>query len=247
MENIIYNIYGSKDSTDIDAVIFLDTLPELVEERKNLTNDIKRSFGPEWNMILAKVSNGIIVDCTYPKSSPDSLNNALFTTYSLHDQKYPLQTLKKVDRNVILCIYRCINIILTHITRTHYRSMVRPTMNYSFGLDTKLENLLKIDFSTILDFNQRNTKNEDIWKIFAFYVVQANALLTENVELYTKQDIAQYESNSTPFLYRHESLDKSWLTEYIHNFVKKIQLLDYKCEGQYISYNDQIADMKNLI
>lgn len=239
-----YNIYGSKDSTDIDAVVYLDTIPTVIEDKKNLTNAIKKECGVDWNLIIARAANGIIQECTYPKASPDSLNNAIFNTYHLHEQEWNSEVIFSVKRNIPLAIYKTITIVLTYLTRTHYRKLIRPTLNYSFGIDIKLEHLSQIDFETINGFNQDNASDIDIWKTLPFYLVQNVALLNA-VELYSKQTIVDYEPKAKPFLYRQEQIyDKQWLTQYLHYYVDIIKSLGVICEGEIISYNDQNANMK---
>lgn len=58
--NYIYNFYGSADSTDTDVVFYLDELPVHVEDRKNLTNQIKKELNVNWNIIIAKVVDGVL-------------------------------------------------------------------------------------------------------------------------------------------------------------------------------------------
>jgi len=239
-----YHIYGSDDSTDIDAVFFLDELPIKIEDRKNLTNSIKSQFGKDWNPIIAKIENGIIVDCTYPKSSPESLNNAVFKTYHLHKQEHPLLITSTVKRNVILAIYKTVRIISTYLTRTEYRPLIRPTMNWRFDFTLKLEKLKQIDFTTIKSFNQPNVSDIDIWKTYAFYLFQNLMLIEEDIEVYTKKDVVLLYPETYNFLYRQENLDIKWFQKWLRYYIIILMDLDIKTENNIISLNNERANME---
>lgn len=240
----IYNIFGSHDSTDIDAVVYLDELPVLIEDRKKLSTKIGQELGENYNVIIAKVKHGIIVDCTYPKASPDSLNNAVLATYNNHQQIHPRLVERKVVRNEILAIYKTIRILSTYLTRTQFRTLIRPTINWRFDLKLKIQKLKCVDFGMIKEFNQVNMKDADIWKTFGFYVVQNYALLKYKIELYTKHELVKFEPRIEPFLYRYDRLDIDWFCKYVDDYLDLIETLPFKQEHNILSLNNQAANIE---
>lgn len=240
----IYHRYGSIDSTDTDVVLFLNILPETQEERKNLTNGIKREMGVDWNMIIAKIEDGVIVDCTYPKSSTDSLNNAIYNTYKYHDQDYPLLINRNVERNIPLAIYKTIRIFMSYLTRTDYRKDIRPYVHYSIDFNDKLNRLKNIDFSKIETFNQKNVNDIDVWKTLCFYIVQNNALL-DGIEIYDKKSAVEFENKSYDFIYRRfDNYDKEWFQKYFITYLNRINKLDIIHNGEFLTYNNQKANIQ---
>ena len=85
MEIIAKYIYGSADSIDEDSLYIVDQLPETIAECKEFCLSNK---GDNENPNLATIENGIINTCF--KGTVDELNNAVYKTYSLHEQNYPL-------------------------------------------------------------------------------------------------------------------------------------------------------------
>lgn len=240
----IYHRYGSIDSTNTDVVLFLNILPETQEERKNLTNDIKREMGVDWNMIIAKIEDGVIVDCTYPKSSTDSLNNAVFNTYKYHDQNYSLLIDKCVERNIPLAIYKTVRIFMSYLTRTEYRKDIRPYMHYSIDFNDKLNRLKNIDFTKIETFNQKNVNDIDVWKTLCFYIVQNTALL-DGIEIYDKKSAIEFENLSKHFIYRNkDNYDKEWFQTYFISYLNRISKLDIVHNGEFLTYNNQKTNIR---
>lgn len=240
-----YNFYGSHDSTDKDVVFYLDKLPIFIEDRKRLTALIKKELKVDWNPILAKVENGIVVDCTYPKASPESLNNSIFDTYNYHKQDFLCPVTRLVERNVILAIYKTIRLLLTYLTRTEHRTLIRPTVHWSFDLKLKIRKLQTIDFSMLEKFNQPNMKEVDIWKTWCFYVVQNKALLSGQ-QIYTKLNAIEYEPNSYNFIYRKELTleNKKWFNSYVYEYLNLLYDLDIKQKENILSLYHQDCDMK---
>lgn len=248
MSRLTYNIYGSADSTDVDVAIFLNRLPVLTEDRKRLGSMIKEHLNCGWNIILAKVENGIIADCTAPKASLDSLNNAIFNTYKFHFeyQVGPCEVKQPVDRNKILAIYKTVRILGTYLTRTEYRTSIRPTMHFSFSLKEKIENLLRVNINKVTSFNQPNVSDQDVWKTWAFYVVQ-NIALIQNIEIYTKADAVAFMPYIKPFIYREELNDhhKAWFWDVlVAGYLRGVRLMDITQEGEIMSLNGESANIR---
>lgn len=199
-----YYFYGSADSTDIDVLVQIskDEMPLLQEDRKRFVKNLENEYSLDWNLTLIVVENGVVIDTIYPKAWIDGINNAFFATYNLHKQVYELPITKMVERHKFLAMYKTIRTILTSCTRTEYRSLIKPVLKGLHDFNKKLEVLAKIDFSTIKEFNQDNTKDIDIWKIIGFYLGQNILLIRDNIEVYTKKDLVKYYPELENFIYR---------------------------------------------
>lgn len=211
-------IYGSSDSTDVDIAYIVDKLPSLNECKIFCSSD-KRE-----NRNLITINNGVISNCY--KGTIDELNNAIKSTYSLHQQNTPLLITKKLKRNIPLKIVRSIRSILSHLSRSQYRKIVKLSLRNN--LDSRLNTLLNIDLTTI-DFTtlNNNMSKEDILKLIAFQSGQCLSLIN-GYEYYTKKDISLIYSELSNFLFRIENADISILNTFVHNFVNVIKNIEYR-------------------
>ena len=246
--------YGSHDSLDEDVIISIpkELMPEHQEERKNLMLKIKNDYSLSFNATLAVIEDGLIVDTIYPKTWIDSLNNALFFTYKNHleKQQYNNPIQKRVERNILLSIYRSVRTILSMLTRTHYRSEIKPIIKGCHDFKLKLEALKKIDFHTIHSFDQKNTQDIDIWKTIAFYIGQNISLITEQVEIYTKSDLVKHHPQLIDFIYR-KPLDKvaiSTLNQYLKTYSNLLESYgEYQCNDIIMTCKNERIDMRNEV
>lgn len=250
-----YYFYGSHDSQDSDVLIQIpkDMMPLEQEVRKELVKKIEKEWDLNWNTNLIVVEDGIIIDTIFPKSWIDSLNNSLFTTYQLHEekQKFPIPVTRLVKRNKLLATYKTIRTILSMLSRTHYRSTVKPILKGIHPFNLKIDALSKIDFKTIGSFNQDNTKDVDIWKIIAFYLGQNISLNRDNVEIYTKGTLCVNHPDLYSFVYREEITEilKEVLNDKVKYYIDNI-LPMYKgciCKDRIMECNGEKIDMKNEI
>lgn len=211
-------IYGSSDSTDVDIAYIVDELPSL-SECKHFCSDDKAE-----NRNLITIDDGIISNCY--KGTKDELNNAIKNTYSLHHQNTPLFITKSVDRNIPLKIVRSIRSILSHLSRSQYRSEVKLALRSDF--DCRLNTLLNIDLTTI-DFTtlNNNMSKEDILKLIAFQSGQCLGLINGD-EYFTKKDISLAYPELSKFLFRITDTDISILNTFVHNFVNVIKNMEYR-------------------
>lgn len=179
---MIRYIHGSGNSTDVDVVYVFDELPSLNECKKFCSADSTE------NRNIITISDGIVTNCY--KGTVDEINNALLRTYKLHEQTSPLLVNRLVERVKPLKYVRGIRIILSHLSRSQYRPEVKYALRNGFSV--RLNTLSDIDLNRI-DFNTLNNKmtSEDIAKTIAFQIGQMFALLTENIELYTKDEISE--------------------------------------------------------
>jgi hypothetical protein len=246
-----YYFYGSADSTDKDVIIQIPQkdMPERQEDRKIFVWHLQKKYQLDWNATLAVIENGYIVDTIYTKSWIDRLNNALFTTYPLHNQVFPNPIVGKVRINVLLSIYKAVRTVLSLLTRTHLRPLIRPTVNGIHDFNLKLKALQHIQWADLQHFNQRNADDIDIWKTLAFYIYQNIALLRDGIEIYTKQHCVEIFPESGNFIYRKPltAQDKAifqqntnfWIqmvTQYGH-YVSETGFLS--CKGEQINMKDE--------
>jgi len=245
-----YLQYGSKSSTDIDVIIFIpkSDMPPSQEERKRLVKKLMLDNNLGWNSILAVEENGVLVDTIYTKSWIDSLNNAVLSTYKHHQQHFENPITQVLKRNKTLAIYKAVRVILTLLTRTELRTKIKPIIKGVHPFYLKLEVLKTIDFTAFLTFNQANTLDVDIWKIFAFYIGQNRALLGSGIEIYTKEDLVKHYPKLSNFIWRNPLTeeDKIYLTQFKNDWLTLIYYQgEFISEGQFLILNDERIDMIN--
>ena len=241
-----YYFYGSEDSIDTDMLIEISSelMPITQEDRKEYLKVIEMEFDITYNTNLVVIENGIITDTIYPKAWIDSVNNSLFNTYKYHKQYYSNPIERLVERNKLLAIYKTVRTVLAVLSRTHYRTLVKPILNGCHDFNLKLDALSKIDFSTIDKFNQRNMKDVDIWKVLAFYIGQNISLVNDNIEIYSKKELVKYHPLLYNFIYRKELNDNDILN--LNNYLKK-ELTMIKDYGTYISSNNMLSCGNDII
>jgi hypothetical protein len=249
MINRPYIFYGSKNSIDTDAIMFFNEneLPKKEEDRKRF-NRVLRNENPHLNLMFAVIKDGIIIDCLSP-TAPDGLNNAILSTYKNHEQIFDCPVLHRVKRNKALNIYNCIHLINTMIARTHYRELIRPSINWHNSFKEKVEKLKTVDFSTITDFNQKNIcNNEDIWKKICFYLGQSFMLVKYDIEIYDKNTMIENNLLTKPFMNR-EKLDEFDI-HFLNNTLKiYLDLILSKNINQYeeiLTIDNQSCNMKKF-
>lgn len=248
-----YYFYGSSDSLDTDVIIEIpkDIMPFSQEERKIYVKNLEKQYGlSDWNINLIVVENGYVIDTIYPKTWIDSTNNSLYTTYNnhLYKQKYDLCIKGLMKRNLLLAIYKTVRTVLTMLTRTEYRTEIKPYIKGIHPFELKLKALSIIDFTKIEQFNQDNTKDIDVWKIIAFYIGQNISLIRDNIEIYTKKDLINNHPLLFNFIQRQElnNTDKYVLNVYIKEYLDIINKFGKYSNVDNILYcNDEIIDMKD--
>ena len=224
MEKIKY-YHGSEDSLDKDVVIVFDKIPTF-KERQELCKNKKIE---DKNIIVIK--DGIVVDCH--KGTPDELNNAIYDTYKLHKQEYPLLITRKVERDILIKYVRVIRCILSHCSRTIYRTNVKKALS-SHSLQERIKTLEMIDLTKIDDFGKHGSK-QDVYKILAFQLGQAIGL-NEGIELYTKSCISLIYDDLRPFIYRVENSSPKVLNTYISRFCAILKDLEVIERGNYLYF-----------
>lgn len=209
MKQVVYQIFGSEDSTDLDVCFFVDEIGSIVHSKSvldKLESDFVMSLGREVNGNLAVVKDGELLSCF--KGTPDELNNALYLTYSLHQQDFPAQIKRLVKRDVYAKIVRCNRTIISYLSRTAIRKEVKAVLHKS-----EQDKLLFLQGLVLIDYDdfKKNGSKVDVYKSFAFQLGQTIGLL-EGKELYTKSGIGKCYPVLKSYLNREkqsgEELDK---------------------------------------
>lgn len=220
-----FQLFGSATSQDYDIMVFVDTIPTVKEASilcEMYGNDIavilKDANFPEKtvNANLAILKDGIITGVH--KGTADEVNNSMLLTYDFHKQFFPNQIVRMVERDVDLKIIRCARIILSFISRTQYREIVKKALQGDFN--AKLEALEQIDFSKITDLGTKGPIREDVFKTIGFQLGQTLGLFIGS-ELYSKESICQTYCELKPFIMREAEIDMAIINKYKDLFISQ--------------------------
>ena len=192
---MIFHVFGSPSSLDCDVLVFVDVLPTLEESKARaaeLVPEIRTQLGTDkkLNLNFAVLLEGVIAQTL--KGIPDETNNAVLATYSFHTQCHALAITHAVSRNRRAKFERVARIILSLYSRTPHREAVKRSLSGDFA--AKCAMLVRLPLYVVVDFGKNGTP-ENVYKSIAFQLGQAVAL-AENIELYTKEEIAE----AFPFL-----------------------------------------------
>jgi hypothetical protein len=211
-------LHGSENSLDIDAYVIVPE-PMTMQEAKKLCDSYK-----EINANLLSVKDGVVV-WSY-KGTVDECNNSILATYHLHKQEHPSPITQKLERSYGLKMIRTVRGLLSYHSRTDIRDQVKKALQTP-DMDFKLDLMLSIDLRNVADYQK--TSLVETYKFFAFQIGQTLALLKDNVELFTKNSVADYYPALRPYLERREGypvddLQKHWaeFASYLKETVKKV-------------------------
>ena len=197
-------IHGSEDSLDVDVFFVVDNLHSLTnDEQKKLCVDLSTAHGPTSNGNLITIKDGYVSNVY--KGTVDEVNNSLLATYHLHHQSFPLPIKGKVERDYALKGLRTLRGVLSHCSRTQYRTVIKEALR-SEDLASRIKALDAIQFAQISDFSK--TPAVEVYKFMAFQLAQSLALLRDGIEIYTKKEAAdwlsQFDSRFVDMIYRRE-------------------------------------------
>lgn len=190
-----YIIHGSEDSTDTDIFIILDE-PRTDAECKALVKDLHYPEHYDINFITIKDGN---VEWVW-HGTPDEANNSILKTFNNHKQIIPCPVVSLVERSHSIKILRCIRCILSYLSRTEYRQVVKSALKNN-NIKSKIDTLISIKISAISDFG-KNRPTLEVYKTIAFQIGQTLSLIEDGVELYTKKDISKRYPMLYSYLYR---------------------------------------------
>lgn len=186
--------HGSENSVDHDVYVII---PERLEmkEAKKLCDSFK-----DFNANLITVKDGMI-DWVY-KGTKDECNNSILATYALHKQEFPCPINQSMERSYAHKMLRTVRGLLSYVSRTEIRQTIKSAL-VSSDMNEKVDALRKINLNEIKDFEK--TSVTEAYKFYAFQLGQTLALLEDNLELFTKNSVAKYYPELTPYLARQES------------------------------------------
>ena len=216
-------IFGSETSTDYDIMFFVDSIGT-IQESHELIEKIDKELSTIYkdkpvNSNICVLKDGIVVDVF--KGTIDEVNNAMFLTYDFHEQKFPNQITKLVERDTELKILRTARVLLSFLSRTEHRKEVKRALKSD--LIQKLDVLLNIDLSEVTDLGSRNVKWKDYLKTMTFQLGQTLGLIY-GIELYTKKDISAYYPELSDMLNRTGE-DLQILEKFKEKFILKVDHL----------------------
>jgi len=203
-----YNLFGSEDSLDYDVMFQVDRIPKNKQECKILCTELENSYlyqDKKVNANICVVNNEEIVEVF--KGTPDECNNAVFKTYYCHTQRFPCLVSRLVPRDVALKVDRSLRIILSFLSRTEYRPIVKDALRspVAFRRENCINCLYSIDFNSIKSFGTKNGEPKDIVKQIAFQMAQVVGLLANHTEIYSKYKACNKFPPLIPYLHRQES------------------------------------------
>jgi hypothetical protein len=219
----IFQTFGSEDSQDIDLVFFLEFMPnsiaECAEKCAVLSAQYDTIFNSEKkvnsNLVINK--NGVLIEVF--KGNTDEVNNALFLTYPLHTQYYPNQIQRLLPRNLDLKFLRAARSILSLLTKTPQRTMIKEALKGDISL--KMNTLEIIDLCTI-DWSNSKMDIVEVKKMLAFQIGQTLALVGEK-EVYTKRAIGLIFPQLMPYFNRELNTNFNELQIYLTQFIVELR------------------------
>lgn len=220
-----YYRFGSKDSLDFDVLINhpnatgVESNNDIIETI-NFINPITKN----WNINIIKIANGTVIYSIPSKGSPDGVNNSLYETYHLHQQKHGFPLSAKVKRNVDLAVERCIGSLLTFYKKTNhndfYNEVPRTVLKPLGSLQSRVAILREYDFNMRKPFDDEK-ENIERFKKIAFHIAQTISLIA-GVEIYTKQECVYYHPNLLKVIKRVETEKLDPLNESLQVLLDKI-------------------------
>lgn len=203
-----FQIFGSRDSQDVDIMVFVDKLATIDENHtfvKELNKYFETIYRREINCNLGVLKDGMIVDVF--KGTYDECNNSLYYTYKNHNQLYPNVIKTTYERCngtefYYIKMKRVARFILSFFSREpELREFIKPALKGD--LKQRLEALKHIDFTKHTSFPKKKEKHEDIYKVVAFQFAQILGL-SEDKEIYTKDGAILYNQAFYTYIKRLE-------------------------------------------
>ena len=219
-----FQIFGSENSLDYDVMVFVDEIPEIIDQSHTLCKMYDAELSKiltdkPLNCNLAIVEDGFIVKVF--KGTPDEVNNALFYTYDFHTQYHPLLVKEPIVREYDMKILRAYRNILSFFSRSDLRAVIKPALRGN--LRDKIPVMKMIDFEVMKDFPGKKESIKDIFKIVSFQFGQLFSLVDGfEKDSYTKNGIILNYPDLEPMINRKDlSLsDYKVLNKYLQRLIK---------------------------
>lgn len=234
----IFQIFGSKSSTDYDVMVFVDKIPSIEDSKflcKKWNKKLYMMFidnGMEiktLNCNLAVLTDGEIT--AVHKGTSDECNNSCLLTYDFHKQFHEQQITRLVERDVDIKIMRSIRFILMYLSRSDYRFDVKVALKSNFI--KKLKTLERIDLSNTTELGKSSVDWVDYLKSVSFQLGQSIALMDDK-EFYTKEELCKEFPDLEPMLMR-TGQDLTIIEKYKEIFIRmsKLRLKDMSTYDEY--------------
>jgi hypothetical protein len=133
-----------------------------------------------------------------------------------------------MTRQYGLKMIRTIRGLLSYNSRTHLRENIKKALT-SPNLEFKVETMKLVDFTQIDDFQK--TSKVEAYKFLAFQMGQCLSLIEDNVELFTKNSVANYYPTLAKYVNRIES-DAKDLQSFYEKFIQFVEKSYKKVEKQ---------------
>ncbi len=222
---IKFQIFGSEDSLDYDVMVFVDEIPVIIDHSHTLckmynTQLSKILTDKPLNCNIAVIKDGFVTNVF--KGTTDEVNNALYYTYSLHTQYYPLMVKEPIVREYDMKILRAHRNILSFFSRGDLRSIIKPALRGD--LRDKIPVLKMIDFEKMKDFPGKSESIKDIYKVISFQFGQLFSLVDGfEKDSYTKSGIIKNYPDLKPMLKREILTEKDYKT--LNKYLNRLILL----------------------
>lgn len=209
IQELPYITHGSEDSIDKDIYVLCPKPLDHAESLKVVAHF--ESIGFNANPIFIEDGK---VKWNF-KGVNDEVQNSIYRTYHLHEQNIANPIIEPTPRLIGLKTLRTIRGILSQCSRTQYRDILKPAIKNP-DVKEKISVMSQIKLSEIEDFEK--ISKIEAGKFFAFQFGQTISLLEENVDLFTKKEVAEKYPDLKPFLYRDEQADWKVLDNYLDWF-----------------------------
>lgn len=209
-----FQIFGSENSKDYDVIVFVDNIPEVIDDAHTLCKKYNAELleildDKPLNCNLGVVKDGHIVDVF--KGTPDEVNNALYYTYDYHKQYYPNAVKSLVNRDSDMKILRASRGILSFFSRSEMRAEIKKALRGD--LREKIPVLKKLDFTKMTDFPGKKEAVDDIYKVISFQFGQLFSLIDgHEPDSYSKNGIIKNYPDLEPMLNRRKLGEKEMET-----------------------------------
>lgn len=208
-----FQIFGSENSLDYDVMVFIDSIPAIVDDGHTLCKFYNKELSKiltdkEMNTNLAVVKDGHVVDVF--KGTISEVNNSLFYTYDIHTQIHPKLIISTIERDIDEKLLRVFRNIVSYFSRSELRTVVKHALRGT--LYEKIEVLKMIDFQILKDIGKKDSM-ANIYKIISFQYGQIFSLIDGfESDSYTKNGIIKNYPSLKRMLDRETMLDIDYLT-----------------------------------
>lgn len=225
--------HGSEDSLDHDVYAIFEEIPTF-KEAKEYCN----SLSPEMNANILVIKDGVVSWCF--KGTVDECNNSLFRTYELHEQEHELPIMELITRDYEDKIVRTVRGLLSYFSRTELRLDIKKALRTT-SFEEKMTTLRQCILSRDIDF--KKTSHIELFKFYAFQIGQTRALVEDDIELFSKSQVAAHYPSVKDHLYRKTDSDELSIQAFFIDFLdfleERVFVVDegYQLQGRHKTFS----------